>query len=276
MKRFTLVLSFACCCFLGLVTVRMADATLLIISASKQKAILAAESRVTSATNKAYDDTLCKILVLNPLVFSGAGIFADTHGSLPKVAHFDGRVIAWESVREYRSKTQSPEANDSVNQIAKSWEREMLEKFQAAAPTRLADWLRIRQGNDSFLVGVFIGVEKNGELKVAVTTIEYSGKAPSGEIRSGTKMPELFNDFTWIKPFGIDAIANEHLAKNSRIHQEQYKNPELFDEKIPIELIDLSIKDKRWNKHPGPAAIGGPIHAVESGVRWINSKPNCR
>ena len=277
----------ACFCLLSPVTIPMASGTLLVVSASKQKVILAADSRLTIDDQK-YVDTVCKIAVLNSrLVFSATGLAMDMDPALPEEARFNVFAIARNIASQYRFDSQSMSSRyESVNQIATMWGQQMSFRLQKGAPVRLPDWLRGQPTSDFFVKGIFIGMEENGELKVDVATIKYD-KPREGWIvpvaRPMTEMNELSKEFTWIEAFGTNQIANEYLKgkgeASSRIRTEQRKNPELFDEKIPIDLIDLSIKDTRWNQYLGPKGIGGPIHAVEikagSGIRWIERKPNC-
>src|SRR5439155_17766205 len=115
---------FVCCYLLGSVMTQIANATLLVVSASKQKVILAADSRAVIDLDR-YIDTFCKIDVLNSkLVFSAVGLVADMHQSLPEDARFNVFAIARKSASEYRYDPESISSPyDSVKEIAKMWGR---------------------------------------------------------------------------------------------------------------------------------------------------------
>jgi len=188
-----------------------------VVSASKQKIILAPESRAIGDQRKYYD-TFCKISVLSPrLVFSATGLAVEMDPSLPEDARFNVMEIARKSAGQYRFDPQWMESPyESVKEVAQIWGLEMSSRIRKGAPIKLQDWLPGQQGRtgDVFVRGVFAGIEDNKELKVAVATITY-GKPRDGWIiavaRPIIEIKELRRDSTWIEPFGINNIADEYL-----------------------------------------------------------------
>jgi Proteasome subunit len=151
--------------YLGLLSHAPAEATLLVVSASQQKIILAADSRVT-INNDRQSDRFCKIHVLSSnLVFAAAGLVVDMHQSLPDDTRFNVYEVAQVTARNYRYNPESfYSPYDSVKQIANTWGLEMFSRFQKGTAVRLQDWLSHIGGRelDPFVTGVFIGLESNG------------------------------------------------------------------------------------------------------------------
>jgi hypothetical protein len=268
--------------------------SIVVMSRSRQRVIIAADSRVNFGGGK-YEDTSCKITALSDkLIFAATGIVGDSSYLLPGGLRFDARG---EANRVFIQYSQAP-ANfldlGTVGTIASNWGAAMAEHFRAAAeasPASLEQWLkRVELSHEpTFVVGVFAGLEPDGEISVYSVNVEYAqsreGAAPS-EPYLLTSMPvpdDLPGDVSLLTPFGMSEIVNEiREGKTDRAKQEinardllqNTLSAEAFARSQAIRLVDLTIA-----YHAKQEFVGGRIDAVElrraGKLHWLQRKENC-
>jgi hypothetical protein len=268
--------------------------TIVVMSRSRQRVIIAADSRVNFGEGR-YEDTSCKITGLSDkLIFAATGIVGDSSYLLPGGLRFDARGEAQRVFLQYSQAPQNFLDLGAVGTIASNWGAAMAEHFRAAAeasPASLQQWLkRVELSHEpTFVVGLFAGLEPDGEISVYSVNVEYAqsreGAAPS-EPYLLTSMPvpdDLADDFSLLTPFGMAEIVNEiREGKSDRAKQEinardflrSTVSAEAFARSQAIRLVDLTIA-----YHAKQDFVGGRIDAVElrraGKVHWIQRKENC-
>jgi hypothetical protein len=266
--------------------------TVIVLSASQEKLVLAADSRGTHLRGgrfAGYDDNACKILELNPkLLFAIAGM-ASTSPALPADIYFDAGNVARETATRFRFDATRMETNKTVKEIAEQWAVEMTLRIK-----RGVERGNFRAPGETWLTGIFAGLEPNGETAVAIGYVTYSRP------RTGWTVPpaapsirtfEIPRPFTLIEAFGISKVAESYVVRGKvsdkarsehvQIRQAQLKTPAQFPESIPARLVALTIKsddDTRLNFF-GPKLVGGEIDAAvlfrNAKVKWHHRKLNC-
>ena len=284
----------ACC--LGFCTNLWAQAvsgTVIVVERSKQKVIIAADSRANFGNGR-YQDSACKITALSDrLIFAAAGIVSDSSLFIPRYLRFGAREQARRAFSAYSPTAKGEMRLDVVGQTASRWARLMGLRFaraSRAAPGEVREWLRrIDPGHERTLtIGIFAGLESNGELEVVIENIEYTEQNTSAPV--AVSMMEPFNiPNEWpdnvfaFRPFGRTRIVAEMLAgKTDRAMKEalamrplrENLSPNAFERLRAIRLVDLTIA-----YDPEPEFVGGPIDAIELArggrATWIQRKSGC-
>jgi hypothetical protein len=170
----------------------------------------------------------------------------------------------------------------------------MAKHFRAAAessPESLQKWLkRADLAHESpFIVGVFAGLESDGEISVYSVNVDYV-QAREGAVSAEpfflTSMPfsdDFPDDFPLITPFGIPEIVHEISDGKSDRAKQELNNRQLLQKTLSAEayarnqvirMVDLTIA-----YHPKQEFVGGKIDAIElpraGKVQWIQRKGNC-
>lgn len=270
--------------------------TLVVLLASKTRAVIAADSRTIYTYDRPRSDETCKIAVLaDGLVFFSTG-------------------RAWQSVQrgneaalEFRSEL---EARDSYVRMEKSWasrnifiggkepdyDREFVKSVAESWAIVAHDWFftfsqmvkgegklealfgDTRDG-ERLLEGVFLGKERNGTL-VGVRREIYRDDSltpPFRVVRSELVLTENMECFS----FGQYEIAARGCGPKAdatfkaTIERRISAKPKRERERARlVALIELSQQ-----LHPKRDTIGGPVDIVEISVngpnKWHQRKPNC-
>jgi hypothetical protein len=268
--------------------------SIVVMSRSRQKVIIAADSRVNLGNGK-YEDSYCKITALSDnLIFAATGIVGDSSYLLPENLRFGATE---EARKAFVSYSQAPEDFldlGKVGTIASKWGAAMSEHFRKAAdasPASFQEWRkRIDLSHESaFIVGLFAGLEPDGQISVYSVNVDFvepqKGFLPTEPyfLRSTPIPDEAPNDFSLTQVFGMPEIYDEiNAGKTDRAKQEIRQRhylemtsfPEVFARSQVIRMIDLTIA-----YHPKQEFVGGKIDAVElpsSGkVTWLQRKENC-
>ena len=268
--------------------------SIVVLGRSRQRVVLAADSRVNLGGEK-YEDSACKITVLSgKLIFAATGIVGDSSYLLPQGLRFDATE---EARRVFLRYSQAPENFfdlGTVGTLASNWGTAMAKHFRAAAeasPASLQEWRkRVDRSRDSpFIVGVFAGLESDGEISVYSVNVDYvkprEGLA-SAEPFFLTSMPfsdDYPDDFPLLTPFGMPEIVHEiSEGKSARAQQEintrhilqKTLSAEAYARSQVIRMVDLTIA-----YHPKQEFVGGRIDAIElprdGKVHWVQRKQNC-
>ncbi len=227
--------------------------TIIVLSISREKVVVAADSRATLVNPQTgaivgYNDTACKLIEVRPqLLFAVTGM-ATTGSRVPVDVQYNAMNVAREISQNFRFDTDWIEPNRMVEAMAEEW-----------------GWyvdFRIRRGIEGgwlkptpvWLEGIFVGIEPNGELSLAIARLQY-GKPRAGfivpPVQLSIESPVPPKSFTWIQAFGLSdateafySSARVTDATNSeyrRIGAEQTKTS-LFPPEIPERLVELTIE----------------------------------
>jgi len=269
--------------------------TIIVLSISNDKAIVAADSRATLVSPKTgqivgYDDTACKLIEIQPkLLFAVTGM-AGTGRGVPIDIQYDAVDVARHTSRNFRLNSKWMEANRTIEQLAQDW-----------------GWhvdFRIRRGVEKgwlkpigpvWLEGIFVGLETNGELTVEIAKLAY-GKPREGfivpPVQLSIESPVPPRSFTWLQSFGLNDMTESFYVSRrvteatkseyARIHEAQMNKTDLFPSEIPERLVELTIQHHDTLLKQGKTQglfVNGPIDiAVLSktkNVEWVEQKQNC-
>jgi hypothetical protein len=252
--------------------------------------IVAADSRVNFGDGK-FGDSACKITALSDeLIFAATGIVADDSYLIPKDLRFAAIAEARNAFMAVKSEHDNSETTDRsvVEKVADRWGRLMTMRFQDASPVRLQEWLKnvSTQHEPAFVMGIFAGLDSNGEIAVSTEHIDYikprKGSAVSVVVAPMTVSPEP-TEVATTEGYGMTEIVREVLGGTSDFAQHAatelenlHKNSpsEDYDRLMAIRLVELTIE-----YHPRHQFVGGKVDAVElrrgGKISWIQRKDNC-
>jgi Proteasome subunit len=268
--------------------------SIVVLGRSRQRVVIAADSRVNFGGGK-YEDSSCKITALSDkIIFAATGMVGDSSYLLPESLRFDATEEARRIFLQYSQTPENFLDLGMVGTLASNWGAAMAEHFRAvaaASPSSLQEWLkRVELSHESpFLVGIFAGLESDGEISVYSVHVDYAqpgeGTA-SAEPYFLTSMPfsdEFPDDFPLLTPFGLPEIVHEISdGKSDRAKQEisarhsleKTLSAEAFARNQVIRMVDLTIA-----YHPKQEFVGGKIDAIElpraGKIRWLQRKANC-
>ena len=263
--------------------------TTIVVGASKNKIVVAADSRSTYGRGN-YTDHSCKITRLSDkLVFVSAGLVSD--GSVK----FDLLAEAKNSARKFGTVT--PPAGTTVTEmVADDWLAISRIRLEDVAKYEMAGWLSTGLFPDSAVrfVGVFVGIEPDGKLALVSESLYCKKPATIGgpfgcdaqdHTEWGLGPPKFvyqLSDRMIFTAFGITDPTDEYINGDGRRAGTEYMQW-LTDSKLypdthtdayrAIRLIDLTIAYS-----PSKEFIGGAIDAVEvthEGVHWVGRKSEC-
>jgi hypothetical protein len=292
LKRFVLVV--ACLVLTAQAWSQARSGSIVVLGRSRQRVVIAADSRVNLGNGK-YEDTSCKIVALSDkFIFAATGIVGDSSYLLPEDLRFDATEEARRVFLEYSRMPENFLDLGMVGTLASNWGTAMARNFREAAeasPASLQEWLkRVELSHESpFIVGVFAGLESDGEISVYSVSVDYvqphAGPAPS-EPYFLTSMPfsdDFPDDFPILTPFGMPEIVHEigdgrsDRAKQEidvRLSLQKTLSAEAYARRQVIRMVDLTIA-----YHPKQEFVGGKIDAIElpraGRIHWVERKENC-
>lgn len=267
--------------------------TVVVIGMSKDKVIIAADSRGTNGDGS-HDDNQCKITALNDkIIFAAAGLVSDQSPIVPEVFRFDARAAAQKTVDDLRK---NPEFANNVRThtpltyadvISQMWQWEFSARLASASQIQMDAWLK-GSGNrtDSIdFIGAFAAADPgDGSLSVGIAVAECRKRATGQRcIPVFTKRPYQLSDKMEFAVFGVTDVGVEMLTgKTERAIQQgrewdriAHENPDIADILKAVRIVDLTIAYSADN-----VLVGGAIDAVElnrgKGVMWHYRKPNCQ
>lgn len=283
---FALVVVFSMC---SLAWSQMKTGTIVVVSSSKHKVVMAADSRVNFGDGR-YEDSYCKIAALNDkLIFAATGIVGDNSYLLPEDLRFGATEEARKAARTFDVIPDFPVFSDQprVHRIATDWGQAMARRFNAASDIRLKHWLELisKTGERAFVLGIFAGLERDGRVSVAVAHVDY-GSPMKGFIVSPASSYLMYTDITDIPEttsYGMPEIVHnisEGKTDFAKVEQSGIRElrrtlpPDKLDRYLVIRLVDLTIAF-----HPKQEFVGGKIDAIElregGTVQWIQRKDTC-
>ena len=160
------------------------------------------------------------------------------------------------------------EPNQTIREIAAKWAWDVA--FRIRRGVRSGRY-RHPSGR-TWVLGVFAGLEPNGELAVAIGQLDYAEPRPGWvvpPVSVSVRIPVLPKDFTWIDVIGRDSVAAKYYSKHEitdetrnehlRIRAEQLGNPRNFSPEVVKKLVELTLEKDEFEWPGGYKAVGGDI-----------------
>lgn len=253
--------------------------TVILIGYSKNKIIMAADSRAGDE-GKAPTDDACKITTLNKkLVFSATGrIFDKTNG-----------IIGWNAPEQAKQaftqiSNQRPVPSDSFTRdVTLLWAELVTQNI--ANHIRPEEYATLRP-HHLYLDGIFAGIGPTGNIQTGYVVIGSDIPSGPGSRRMGfTQVREmsLSDTVDYFVLGGHAKTLNEFISATTRraraekaVTLKQSRTWPFLDAdaRMAIRLTELIIK---YADHP--ENVHGPVDAVEvdngGTMRWVQRKPNC-
>jgi hypothetical protein len=277
--------------------------TVIALGVSQAKVVIAADSRYVLFTGKKqpdgtpetkYDDCACKLTQLTPtILFAADGLVQASNNATPAAVLYDAHKLAQLAAQNYHPNPNSEEeqlAGGMIEAIATRWAWDVDFRMHHGFAS---SWRPIKtpEGITETLEGIFVGLEANGEIAMVVAKLEYP------KPRKGVRVPPVSfsisrpnpppSNFTLVDAFGMKDVAETfYLARyateqtkveNKRINSEASKDPILFSDNIPKELVDLTIQHYKAIVGPtGQLYVHEPIDLAvlerKKQIRWIHWK----
>jgi hypothetical protein len=283
------------CVFAETANTQIETGTIVVLVTSKDKVALAADSRATLGNGR-HEDQFCKILALgNNLIFAATGVGVLSTPSLPANLRFDVRDelrLAYESPPDPRF----PDSGFTIGVINGWWERiqyrfmNAVRWLQQNAPEELAGLRDSNMPQDSFVLGIFAGVEPSGDLITRAPVFKY-GKINRGWLKIDHDFPYLTgmatpraSDPMQEAAFSYNEVANRYIYGQTPEAQSErrswndmlIRNPAIGIGYVAVRIVDLDIA---FYPAPGNRYIGGRIDAVVlkrgGGIEWVQRKEGC-
>lgn len=268
--------------------------TIVVIGYSKNKIVVAADSRVNDE-GKGYIDTSCKIMALsNNFLFSASGRISDVTGGR---RGWDGDIQAKEA---FSFASQQP----IISAPSSTFAEDVTDIWAQSVSDRISNHIRITELMDQkplqfYLEGSFVGLGPRGDIQAGHATIRRAnGEAmpfwmgiqkdanPPNFIFIEDPAPILTSQIDYRVlggPFNEMLVDEIILGVSPRAKKEQAITRQLskgwprkdFDALMAMRLVQLVVK---YDNHP--EWVGGPIDVVEldkgGTIRWIQRKDNCK
>jgi hypothetical protein len=267
--------------------------TVVVLSLSKEQAVLAADSRggridLRSGKFLGITDQRCKLVRLNSNTLFAATGQTRTGTTIQSRIYYDAQLLAKAAVRNFAFDASGMRENETVIEIATKWVWDIAFRIQRG--TRSGTYKPPNTG--LWLTGVFVGTETNGDISVAIASLEYHKPRAMMDVPAvslSIRVPVLPKDFTWIEAFGHKEVAEKYYSAKRvssdtaiefrRIRAEQLRNPSEFRPQVVVELAQLA-RDKETHAFPeGSQQVGGRIDVarlIRGGrVEWISRKRKC-
>jgi len=256
--------------------------TIVVIGASKNKIVVAADSRAENDAGE-YDDHECKIIALSDkfvFAFNGIGdlsLVLSTTDSSERYTMNAGEEakLAFESV--------PPGSDDFLSTVALLWGRHVSRIFRqaiAVSGTEQEVFADIKEGG-AITQGYFLGLTPKGGLVLYMENVIRLGNDVSF-----TPVPEAvpLTDAISYTPHGgfIDTVEALRRGKTEWAKKEIARW-----ERLSFSLAEDDrdvLKAVRWvqltlDAHQGSHRIGGPIDSLTldpiTGIRWHSVKKEC-
>lgn len=266
-------------CAIGVLTISV-SATTIVLGFSKNKVVIAADSRLTNEDGT-HQDTSCKIAALNDrflFTTSGRAIDVTNHKLGWDVAQF-ARIALNDVLKKRMDPTRTPE-RPFAGDVADLWQD--LVGQSISNNIRATEFARLKP-KETFVNGMFFGITPSGNIQGAFAALARSADLgymiespplttydPSDKITFAQQGGEdqLFLEFT----HATTRRARAELAATNELAKKW--PPAEADVRVAMRLVELIIK------YDTDHYVGGPIDAVEldkgGTIRWIQRKSNCK
>lgn len=158
------------------------------------------------------------------LLFAVAGMAA-TDRSLPADIYYDAIELARQASQTFQFDPSWMQKNQTVREIAEKWAWDVAFRIRRG----------VRDGwyqplGSTWVTGVFVGLEPNGEVSAAIANLEYHKPRPGmivPPVSISISVPVPPKDFTWIDAFGYKDVADSY-SSNTRLQTRQERNTYAF------------------------------------------------
>ncbi len=248
----------------------MASGTIIVIAQTKNRVIIAADSRIETTVNgtviQGIDDSFCKIAALGgDVVFTAAGLVSDGKHSWTAVSE----AIAAIANTRHGSRISGSEGD----LVLVNWAEAMRQNFREFSNEQLSAYAY----DGHLTTGLLAGVEKTGGTWVHAMMLNYANGFLSlqGYVLHSDDPPtaytslgkyDIFHEFEGEKKTSR-AIAERTAWEHTGLLGTK------FDEFKVRRLVELTIM-----YHADKREVGGPVDEIEldaNGVRWVQVKKNC-
>ena len=252
--------------------------TIIVLLISKDKAYLAADSRV-GHENGQFDDHGCKVIEVTPkLLFAAAGRVAFG----PHSSRFSAEDEAYSAVRDAMSSDLGTLKNEPMLSLAADWGMKVAMQFQTA----YSNGLTVLASDGRFVPivqGIFVSVDDSNSVKYAEAPVYYDPPRPGFRgmlFKSHSEVEEVPEGYLNIQDYGQTGIVDEFKnLSTSRAREDRAawlgEKRELLSSEYAIHLVEKTIE-----LNPDKFVVGGPIDVAEitpsNGVHWIRRKDECR
>jgi hypothetical protein len=258
--------------------------TAILLSLSQKKLMIAADSRAVRQNGNGeiagYDNDACKVVELSASLLFAVDGMAETGRRLPAKIYFDSRDLARAAATGLQRDGAASNDGSTVLHVAERWGWDVDFRIRRGVEQGA---LRI---NPTWLEGIFAGTEQNGEISVAIASLQY------GKPRVGWIVPPVTlqiavltppQEHTWIEAHGIKDVAEGYISKHSEteatrakhvaIFQQMLGKEEDFPPRVLVDLIDVT-RDRY------PTFVNGPVDVAvlrrQGKVEWLARKPVCQ
>lgn len=258
-------------------TVKTHSGTVVVFGLSKNKIVVAAESR---STGEEPGDHQCKIITLDDRsVFASNGLAG---AGMDPISRPSKRIVLMDANKEARIAFGSVSlmADDSLRKVALQWGRNVSHKLNAAIAKYGAVPVLGNRSDDPILDGYFFGMSPKG-LVFYMERIPRHGKGVSFDPEPeaikltdtmGYSGQGLFSDsIAELAQGKTDWAKREVLRRQSRLGIAPTDDRDV--------LTAVSLIQSVLDAHPDSKEIGGPIDSLTVtpvGLRWHSQKKECQ
>jgi len=280
LSRITLILGF-CILFPAIANAQLQHGTVVVFIVSTNRVIVTADSRALGPGNLSSDDA-CKITALGTqLLFTEAGVSADTHTILIS----KNWSIRQEAIRAFSKFQISKSKADPVDEVSANWLRSVKRIYLRELESNPQKVLR--SATNGVLMGSsFVGLDRTGQVKVREIDITFDrAKLEKTGVPTLTVNSQLWDivDQPVIKIIGHAEIIKEFRQESSERARAEEQRWQLEANAHRNEDTDLLyavfLVDLTSSYAPPEWGVGGPVDEVEvlpkRGIQWIQRKPEC-
>jgi hypothetical protein len=250
----------------------MASGTIIVIAKTKNRVIIAADSRTETTVNgtviQGIDDSSCKIAALSgDVVFTAAGLVSDGKHSWTAVSE----AIAAIANTPHGNRISAAESD----LVLANWAEAMKQNFREFSNEQLSAYAHADNGH--LTTGLLAGVEKTGGAWIHAMMLNYANGflSPQDYVLNSDDPPTAY---TSVGKYDIfHEFEGEKKSSRAIAERAAWEHTGLlgttFDEFKARRLVELTIM-----YHPDKLQVGGPVDEIEldaNGVRWVQVKKNC-
>jgi len=260
------------------ITVATDSGTIVVFGLSKNKIVVAADSR---STGEHPGDHQCKIIALSDkFVFASNGL-ADV--SMERISPPSKRIVIMDSndEAEIAFKSVPPGSDDFLRKAAVLWGRHVSRTLQSAIATYGPNSVFGNRSDNPITNGYFFGPSPTGGLVLYMENVTRQGNSVSFD--SEPQVIELAETMRYAgQGLFRDSIAElaqgkSEWAKNEALQRQSRLATAPKDDRDVLTAV--SLIQSVLNAHPDNREVGGPIDSLTldpvNGVRWHSRKKEC-
>ena len=250
----------------------MASGTIIVIAHTKNRVIIAADSRTETTVNgtviQGIDDGYCKIAALSGgVVFTAAGLLSDGKHSWTAVSE----AIAAIANTPHGSRINGAEGD----LVLVNWAEAMKQNFREFSNQQLSAYAYADDGH--LTIGLLAGVEKTGGTWIHAMMLNYANGflSPQGYVLNSYDPPTAYTSLGKYDIF--HEFEGEKKSSRAIAERTAWEHAGLlgttFDEFKARRLVELTIM-----YHADKLEVGGPVDEIEldaNGVHWVQVKKSC-